>query len=369
MAPISPNKTLQDPPPARACPRVSVLPLPPSVLRFVPRNPGHAQVADGLGTKTSGSILSPSDVNNLVGIKPTVGLVSRHLVIPISEHQDTVGPMARTVLDAAYLLQAIAGKDKNDNYTSAIPEIPDYVAACNFTSLKGARFGVARNVISLYEDDTSPPVLAAFERSLDIIRQAGATVVDSNFTAFEQFANDNVSTTVLNADFLTDLHNYLTSLSENPRGYTTLDQIRNFTINFPLEDYPDRDVAVWDSALQQGFNNSDPQFWPAYQKNLYYGGEGGILGALQRDNLDAILLFVLTPSCPPTGLTRCDAGRHSFRLPFLPSLVHQWSQCRWAATRKTRRSRSLRHATRRSLPAPTFPSACLLWARTGARRS
>jgi len=76
-----------------------------------------------LGTETDGSIISPSDVNNLVGIKPSVGLTSRFLVIPISEHQDTVGPMARSVKDAAYILSAIAGKDANDNYTSASMQI------------------------------------------------------------------------------------------------------------------------------------------------------------------------------------------------------------------------------------------------------
>ncbi|KAI7301127.1 amidase, partial [Hortaea werneckii] len=100
-----------------------------------------------LGTETSGSILSPSDVNNLVGIKPTVGLTSRYLVIPISEHQDTIGPMARTVKDAAYVLQALAGPDQYDNYTSAIPWAndtsakPDYVAACDYNSLAGKRIG------------------------------------------------------------------------------------------------------------------------------------------------------------------------------------------------------------------------------------
>ena len=78
-----------------------------------------------LGSETDGSIISPSDANNLVGIKPTVGLTSRDLVIPISEHQDTVGPMARTVKDAAYVLQAIAGLSPYDNYTSAIP-FPNY---------------------------------------------------------------------------------------------------------------------------------------------------------------------------------------------------------------------------------------------------
>ena len=90
--------------------------------------------------------MSPSQKGNLVGIKPTVGLTSRYLVIPISEHQDTVGPMARTVKDAAIILQAIAGKDRNDNYTAAIPfdcdKMPDYVAALDKDGLAGARIGI-----------------------------------------------------------------------------------------------------------------------------------------------------------------------------------------------------------------------------------
>ena len=106
-----------------------------------------------LGSETDGSIISPSDANNLVGIKPTVGLTSRSLVIPISPHQDTVGPMARTVKDAAYLLNAIAGFDASDNYTSAIPypdySVPDYVSACNFSALHGKRIGIPRNVFDV----------------------------------------------------------------------------------------------------------------------------------------------------------------------------------------------------------------------------
>ncbi|KAK4887919.1 hypothetical protein LTR28_003182, partial [Elasticomyces elasticus] len=158
-----------------------------------------------LGTETSGSILSPADVNNLVGIKPTVGLTSRYLVIPISEHQDTIGPMTRTVKDAAYILQAIAGSDPHDNYTSAIPNnssIPDYVAACNYSALSGARIGVARNVLEIWRNYTDPPVLAAFQTAIEEIRKAGATIVDANFTAFEQWQTDNNETLVLNADFL-----------------------------------------------------------------------------------------------------------------------------------------------------------------------
>ncbi|KAI9660395.1 MAG: hypothetical protein M1821_009745 [Bathelium mastoideum] len=256
-----------------------------------------------LGSETSGSILSPSDVNNLAGIKPTVGLTSRYLVIPISEHQDTVGPMARTVKDAAYLLQAIAGPDSRDNYTSAIPNngsIPDYVAACNFSALEGARIGIARNVIDLSSDNSTPPVLAAFDAAVQVIRDAGATVIDNtNFTAYEQWLSDNNETLVLNADFLVDLANYFNELTFNPNNLHTLADLTNYTHANPLEDWPDRDTAVWDGALQQGWNNTDPRFWPAYQADLYYGGEGGILGALDRNNLDAILLPTqFSPSIP-----------------------------------------------------------------------
>lgn len=99
--------------------------------------------------------MEPSSSKNLVGIKPTVGLTSRSLVIPISEHQDTVGPMVRTVKDAAYVLQAIAGKDPYDNYTSAIPRtpLPDYVAACKLSGLKGKRIGVPRDYLDFTEPE------------------------------------------------------------------------------------------------------------------------------------------------------------------------------------------------------------------------
>ncbi|TKA81059.1 hypothetical protein B0A49_00679 [Cryomyces minteri] len=256
-----------------------------------------------LGTETSGSILSPSDVNNLVGIKPTVGLTSRYLVIPISEHQDTIGPMTRTVKDAAYILQAIAGVDSGDNYTSAFPNngvLPDYIAACNFSAFNGARIGIARNVIDIWADNSSGPVLTAFDSAIETIRKAGATIVDNaNFTGFQAWQKDNNETLVLNADFISNLHTYFTELSYNPSSIETLAELRNYTQSNPLEEYPSRDTAVWDDALTQGWNNTDPRFWAAYQANLYYGGEGGILGALQLNKLDAIILPTqFSPSIP-----------------------------------------------------------------------
>lgn len=246
-----------------------------------------------LGSETDGSILSPSEVNNCVGIKPSVGLTSRYLVIPISAHQDTVGPISRSVKDAAYVLQAIAGMDPRDNYTSAIPNggvLPDYVAACNFSSLRGAKFGVPRNVVEAFSSNTTGPVLEAFEKSLDVIRKAGATVIDANFTALKEYLKSDNETIVLNSEFISGLNTYLTELTYNPLGIYTLEQERNFTVTFPGEDYPSRDVGQWDQALALGYNASDPRHWAAVVADEYLGGPGGVLGALERNSLDAILL-------------------------------------------------------------------------------
>ncbi|KAH7059035.1 amidase [Macrophomina phaseolina] len=250
-----------------------------------------------LGTETDGSILSPSNKNNLVGIKPTVGLTSRNLVIPISEHQDTVGPMARTVKDAATILSAIAGPDPFDNYTLASPflntSLPNYIAACNASALSGARIGIPTNVLSTYASFLSAPELSAFyDTALPVLAAAGATLVpNANFSAFDQYINSSNETLVLNADFLANLAAYLAALSFNPTNVTDLADVRAFTRSFPLEDYPDRDTGAWDDALDvQGWSNDDPRFWAAYQADLFLGGEGGVLGVLEREGLDAVVL-------------------------------------------------------------------------------
>jgi amidase len=223
-----------------------------------------------LGTETDGSILSPSEVNNIVGMKPTVGLTSRSLVIPISEHQDSVGPMARTVKDVAYILQAIVGPDQYDNYTSAIPwasnssnaTVPDYVAACKLDALAGKRIGVPRNAFSAWIGQAAP-VSEAFESALAVIREAGAIIVDNtNYTAWEEYANSSAEGTVLSADFKPNLAAYLSQLTFNPQDINNLADATNFT----------------------------QHFWAAYQENLYFGGEGGLLGALATHNLDAVVV-------------------------------------------------------------------------------
>ncbi|KAK3356730.1 amidase [Lasiosphaeria hispida] len=254
-----------------------------------------------LGTETDGSILSPSHRNNVVGIKPTVGLTSRDLVIPISEHQDTVGPMARSVKDAAYVLQAIAGPDANDNYTAAIPSgipvLPDYVAACDKGALRGARLGVPGNVIELFLefDPSYQTEVDAFLSAVALISGAGATIVqNTNFTNLTEWANSTAEGAVLRADFITNLASYLAKLTFNPNNITSLADVQAFTqtVAPKLEEFPERNTATWDQALdpQTGFNNSDPRFFPLLQENRFLGGEGGLFGALDRYELDAILL-------------------------------------------------------------------------------
>ncbi len=256
-----------------------------------------------LGTETDGSILSPSNVNNLVGIKPSVGLTSRYLVVPISEHQDTIGPMARSVKDAAYLLSAIAGKDPRDNYTSAIPfdVIPDYAAACDYFALRGKRIGVPRNLIDARGPQAA--ILPIFNAALDTLRSAGATVVeDITLPGYDLLSEGDFETVVLSADFVTDLARYFSELSVNPYDITSLGLLQAFTQKLPLESYPERDTMVWDRALDLGHGNESPAFWGNYTRQLHYAGPLGITGALKNHSLDALVV--------PTSFA-----------PFLPALL------------------------------------------------
>lgn len=254
-----------------------------------------------LGTETDGSILSPSSQNNLVGIKPSVGLTSRYLVVPISEHQDTVGPMTRTVKDAAAILTAIAGYDANDNYTSASPfangSTPDYLKACTLDALQGKRIGVPRNYIDLTGQSYLTPVVTAFNAALDVLRDAGATVIDNiTLPGYEVLATANFENIVLEADFNTDVAKYFSELTVNPYNLQDLADLQNFTRGFPLEDYPERDTDVWVDALALGYGNDAPEFWSNYTAGQYYAGPLGITGALANFSLDA--LVVPTPFSP-----------------------------------------------------------------------
>ena len=169
------------------------------------------------------------------------------MVIPISVRQDTVGPMARTVKDAAYMLSAISGKDSNDNWTSTQPfeQPPDYVKACNHSAFKGARLGVPRNGISPFLSDHNAPVMAAFEEALEIITSAGAKVWDdANFASFDIDAFQRNSSVVLDTDFAAGIANYFAMLKDNPNNVRNLHDLAHFTRSDCREEYPDRDVRA-----------------------------------------------------------------------------------------------------------------------------
>lgn len=209
--------------------------------------------------------------------------------------------MARTVADAAYLLTAIAGEDPHDNYTSANPNKSkpiDYTKALDPNALKGKRIGVVRNLQDLFAgtdtivNASSSYDLVAFNNALKVLQDAGATVIEgTNFTALEQFVNSTSESDGLEADFVVNLKQYTSSLAYNPNNISTLEDVRNFTQSFPLEDYPDRDTKVWDQTLGLGFDNTSPQFAAVREENLQIGGPGGIIGILDKYNLDAAVVL------------------------------------------------------------------------------
>jgi amidase len=160
----------------------------------------------GVGTETDGSIVCPSGANGLVGIKPTVGLVSRSGIIPISHTQDTAGPMARTVADAAILLGALAGVDPRDSATLASrgKALEDYTRALDAGALRGARIGVARRYFTGYSTHTD----RIFDAAVEAMRRAGAVIVDSVVIPHAREYGQ-AEGTVLDYDFKHDLNAYL----------------------------------------------------------------------------------------------------------------------------------------------------------------
>jgi amidase len=163
-----------------------------------------------VGTETSGSILSPANANSVVGIKPTLGLVSRAGIVPIAASQDTAGPLARTVADAAALLGALTGVDPRDRATRAsrAHSHRDYTTALDPRGLEGARLGVPRAVFFEKLHAAEVPVI---DTALGELRDAGAVVVDPADIATAREVADFRSDVML-YEFKRDLNRYLTGL-------------------------------------------------------------------------------------------------------------------------------------------------------------
>ncbi|KAG0699098.1 amidase signature domain-containing protein [Suillus ampliporus] len=255
--------------------------------------------AGSLGSETRSSIVSPSSRNNIVGIKPTVGLVSRSGVVPYSSHQDTVGPMCRSVTDAALLLNFIAGPDPRDEATLHQPGIvPDYMKALDKNALKGVRLGVPRSFIR-----NMKAIEETFNSSLDIFRALGAEIVDpADFPNAEELLASKAEKLVMAADFKADISKYISELVEVPTGVKTLADLIEFNmthadLELPAPFYTDQSRFMEAAATQV-----DDAYFAALAQDFDLGRTRGIDATLAQFNLDAILLptDVLEPK--PTAI-------------------------------------------------------------------
>ncbi|KIJ64690.1 hypothetical protein HYDPIDRAFT_111255 [Hydnomerulius pinastri MD-312] len=242
--------------------------------------------AGSLGSETDGSIVSPSSRNNIVGIKPTVGLASRTRVIPISSTQDTVGPMCRSVADAALLLSFIAGKDENDEATKNQPEIPDYMKALDKDALKGKRLGVPRKLIK--EDN---PVEEEFAKALDILRDLGAEIVDpADFPNADELKASEHESLVLSVEFKVGVNKYISELRKRPPGINDLADLIRFNNENKERELPEPYHTDQSRFYKSEASKVDEEYYEAVRKDYELGRTEGIDATLKKFRLDAFVL-------------------------------------------------------------------------------
>ncbi|MEM9653421.1 MAG: amidase [Actinomycetota bacterium] len=252
-----------------------------------------------IGTETDGSIICPSTVNGIVGIKPTVGLTSRAGVVPISHTQDTIGPMARTVADAAAILGPMTGVDSRDPATeaSAGNHHTDYTAFLDHDGLRGARIGVARQLC----DEVGAPTAAILERIVSRLPELGATVVDPvDFPSFEEFQSSTAELDVLRCEFKTDLGRYLATRIGGPKS---LAEVIAFN-----EENRDRELRWFGQeqlvASEATGGVDDPEYKAAHRAARRISRDEGLDAVLDTHRLDAII----APSGGPAEPTDLASG-------------------------------------------------------------
>jgi amidase len=252
-----------------------------------------------VATETDGSIVCPASINGIVGIKPTVGLVSRAGIIPISASQDTAGPVARSVTDAAMLLSVLAGYDPDDPATLPMKERPppDYRTALRADSLRGVRVGVLREFAGFSDE-----VDAHFEQALEKLRALGAVLVDPVTIATKgKFDDDEL--TVLQYEFKDGINRYLsTRLGPGPRS---LAELIAFNSTHRPQEMP------WfgqDQFLdsQRAGSLTDQNYLQAHERARRLAGPEGIDATLAKDHLDVLV----APTLGPAWLTDPIDGDH-----------------------------------------------------------
>lgn len=236
-----------------------------------------------IGTETNGSIVCPSSLNGIVGIKPTVGLWSRSGIIPISKTQDTAGPMARTVTDAAILLGALAGVDPEDEYTqdSSAVVYNDYTQFLDLNGLKGKRIGIFRGPMGMHEG-----VDAVMEQSFEAMKEAGAILIDS-VELGEMHYLGNSEYELLLYEFKEGLNAYLSGLNAD-FPYKNIEDLIQFNKNNSSTEMPYFQQEIFELANAKG-DLSDEAYQKALATCLKISRADGIDKAIATHNLDAIV--------------------------------------------------------------------------------
>ena len=253
-----------------------------------------------IGTETDGSVVSPSSLNGLVGIKPTVGLVSRSGIIPISHSQDTAGPMARTVSDAAAVLSAVTAEDPEDEATkvNGRKTYPDYTKFLDKGGLKGARIGVVRKYFGFL-----PQVDSIIEKALEVLKKNGAVLVDpiEIDTLFKLNKNE---MTVLLYELKADMKKYLAR--RNPKGkMKTLKDLIDFNEKNSKKEMPYFGQELFLQAEKKGAL-SDKEYLDALTKNHELSRKNGIDKVMDEHKLDALV----SPTDSPAWMTDLVDGDH-----------------------------------------------------------
>jgi len=251
-----------------------------------------------VGTETDGSIVCPSSANGIVGIKPTLGLVSRAGVIPIAHSQDTPGPMARTVREAAILLTALAGVDPRDGATAASQgKAGDYTQFLDPNGLRGARIGVARKYFGF--SDLVDQVMA---RSIEAMKHAGAQIVDpADLPSHGKF--DDSELTVLLYELKADLNAYLAVRGATPKS---LEEIIAFNDRNHEKEMPYFGQDLFLKAEAKS-NLSSKEYTEALATNQRLSRKEGIDAVMEQYQLDAMV----APTGSPAWLSDLANGDHS----------------------------------------------------------
>jgi amidase len=239
--------------------------------------------AVAIGTETDGSIVSPSNSCGIVGIKPTLGLVSRAGIVPIAHSQDTAGPMARTVADAAVLLGALTGVDARDEATAASvgQSRSDYTTSLDAKGLKGARLGVCRSHFMGYSAGTD----ALMEAAIDVLKRAGAVVVDpADITTAGQ--TDDSEFAVLLYEFKADLNRYLADWAAG--GPKTLEELIGFNERMRDKELTYFGQEIFVQAQAKG-PLTDQDYLKALDKNHLLMRTQGIDAVMGEQKLDALI--------------------------------------------------------------------------------